>query len=763
MKFLDGMWEIKKGIKLNRARHAYEIHKNVNSLTVIAPTVLIKQKSDTLNIPILTITISSPLKDVIKVKITHYDGKIYKEPRFDINEDSNVEVFIEENEDFAKLTSGNTSVIINKGNLWSIGYYYNEEYLTSSEEHGAAYIIDENGKCHIREMLNISPRECIYGLGERFTAYVKNGQTVNMWNEDGGTCTEISYKNVPFFISNRKYGVFVNDSGFVSYEVGTEVVSKTQFSIQDETLEYYFIASGSIKGVIENYTTLTGKPALPPAWSFGLWLSTSFSTDYDDTTINSFIDGMIDRGIPLNVFHFDCFWMKAFRWCNMEFDDENFKNPKEFLSKIKDRGIKICVWINPYVGQLSSMFEEGKKNGFFIKRTNGDVWQCDMWQSGMAVVDFTNPKACKWYAEKLENLIDLGVDTFKTDFGERIPWQNVEFYNGADPIRMHNYYSYIYNKCVFEVLEKRFGKDKALVFARSGTLGGQKFPVHWGGDSTANYESMAETLRGGLSLSMSGYSFWSHDIGGFETTATPDLYKRWVAFGLFSSHSRLHGSKTYRVPWDFDKESVEVLRFFTNLKCSLMPYLFSQSVHAHNSGVPVLRSMIMEFEDDLSCTYLDLQYMFGDNLLVAPIFNDKSTASYYLPKGKWTNIINNKLIEGEKWIEEKHEYLSIPVLARENSIIPFGNNKDRCDYKYMDNITFHIYEISDNSSIEFAIFDTEASLVCKVKALRICDNITVRVSDAPYKWKVILHINGTMHIVEADANQKEIKYLLNKY
>ena len=760
MKFLDGMWEIKKGVKINRARHVYEVHKNKNSLTLIAPTTLIKQNSDTLNISLLTITISSSLEDVIKVRVVHHDGKVDRGPHFDINEKSDIKIFIEENDDILKFTSGKVSVVIKKCETWFMGYYYNGEYLTSSEEHGIAYIIDEKENTHIREMLNISPNEYIYGLGERFTAYLKNGQTVNMWNEDGGTCTEIAYKNVPFFISNRKYGILVNDSGPVSYEIGTEVVSKTQFSIQDEVLEYYFIASNSMKGVIENYTTLTGKPALPPAWSFGLWLSTSFTTDYDEKVVNSFIDGMIDRNIPINVFHFDCFWMKAFRWCDMKFDDKNFEDPKAILQRIKNKGIKICVWINPYVGQLSEMFEEGKKNGYFIKKTNGDIWQWDRWQAGMAVVDFTNPKACEWYSKKLEDLIDFGVDTFKTDFGERIPYENIEYYNGADPLKMHNYYTYLYNQCVFGVLEKRFGKDKALVFARSGTIGGQKFPVHWGGDSTATYESMAETLRGGLSLSMSGYAFWSHDISGFETTATPDLYKRWVAFGLLSSHSRLHGSKSYRVPWNFDEESVDVLRKFTNLKCELMPYIFTQSVYAHNTGIPILRSMVMEFENDETCKYLDLQYMFGDNILVAPIFNDKSVASYYLPAGKWTNIINNKLYdcsESGKWIiEEKHDYMNMPVLAKNNSIIAMGNNNKKCDYEYLDNINYHIFEPSDY--IEIKIYSIENNLVAIVKVKVENNSVRIETTNAPYNWKATLHIKGNIHTLDGNKNQKELVF-----
>jgi alpha-D-xyloside xylohydrolase len=212
-----------------------------------------------------------------------------------------------------------------------------------------------------------------------------------------------------------------------------------------------------------------------------------------------------------------------------------------------------------------------------------------MWQPGMAIVDFTNPKACDWFASKLELLLDMGVDCFKTDFGERIP-TDVVYYDGSDPVKMHNYYTYLYNKVVFELLERKRGKGEAVLFARSATVGGQKFPVHWGGDCWSDYESMAESLRGGLSLTMSGFGFWSHDIGGFESTSTPDVYKRWCAFGLLSTHSRLHGSSSYRVPWAYDEEAVQVVKFFTRLKASLMPYLFRNAIETSKLGVPSMRS-----------------------------------------------------------------------------------------------------------------------------------------------------------------------------
>ena len=438
------------------------------------------------------------------------------------------------------------------------------------------------------ERLDLGVGELVYGLGERFTPFVKNGQSIDIWNEDGGTSTEQSYKNIPFYLTNKGYGVFVNHPEKVSFEVGSEKVTKVQFSVPGECLDYFIIGGESMKEVIENYTSLTGKPALPPAWSFGLWLTTSFTTNYDEATVTEFVDGMTERDIPLRVFHFDCFWMKDFNWCDFEWDTRVFPDPKGMLKRLKEKDLKICVWINPYIAQESKLFDEGMENGYLLKKANGDVWQWDMWQPAMAIVDFTNPEACTWYSRKLKELIDMGVDCFKTDFGERIP-TDVVYFDGSDPYKMHNYYTQMYNKVVFDTIKENKGENEAVVFARSATAGGQQFPVHWGGDCEANYESMAESLRGGLSLCMSGFGFWSHDIGGFESTSTADVYKRWGAFGLLSSHSRLHGSTSYRVPWLYDEEACDVVKFFTNLKCSIMPYLYniSSSITRRNSSYEI--------------------------------------------------------------------------------------------------------------------------------------------------------------------------------
>jgi alpha-D-xyloside xylohydrolase len=469
----------------------------------------------------------------------------------------------------ASYTSGALSARVSQVGDWAVEFLGGGRRLTGSGWRAMAIIETDEGQHYLREQLNLGVDQLVYGLGERFGPLVKNGQVVDMWNADGGTASEQAYKNVPFFLTNAGYGVFVNHPGLVSFEVASEVVSRVQFSVEGQSMQYFLIYGPTPKEILRKYTAMTGRPARLPAWSFGLWLSTSFTTSYDEGTVTGFVDGMAERDLPLHVFHFDSFWMREFSWCDFEWDARLFPGPRGMLARLKERGLKICVWINPHIAQRSALFAEGKAKGYLLRRPNGDVWQWDRWQPGMAIVDFTNPDAQEWYAAKLSALLDMGVDCFKSDFGERIP-TDVTYFDGSDPARMHNYYTFLYNQTVFAVLREQRGEGEAVLFARSATAGSQPFPVHWSGDSESSFAAMGESLRGGLSLGMSGFGYWSHDIGGFEGAPDPALFKRWVAFGLLSSHSRLHGNSSYRVPWLIDEEAVDVLRTFTKLKARLM-------------------------------------------------------------------------------------------------------------------------------------------------------------------------------------------------
>ncbi|WP_270567280.1 alpha-xylosidase [Clostridium beijerinckii] len=745
MKFSNGCWLDKPGYQIFSPQEVYSTKIEEDVLTLYAPCNKINQRGDTLKGPVITYKISSPMKNVIRVRAYHFMGQQKKSPNFEIYKDEEVNSLIEENEKNIIFKSGDLKAVIDK-DVFQMSFYKRDKKLTSSMPRGLAYVntaeervfmkVPEEG-VFMKEELQLSVGELVYGLGERFTPLVKNGQSIDIWNEDGGTSTEQSYKNIPFYITNKGYGVFVNHPERVSFEVGSEKVTKVQFSVPGEYLDYFIIGGESMKEVVENYTTLTGKPALPPAWSFGLWLTTSFTTNYDEETVNSFVDGMADRDLPLRVFHFDCFWMKDFNWCNFEWDNKVFPDPKGMLTRLKEKGLKICVWINPYIAQESKLFDEGMEHGYLIKKPNGDVWQWDLWQPAMGIVDFTNPDACKWYSGKLKELIDMGVDCFKTDFGERIPTE-VEYFDGSDPYKMHNYYTQIYNKVVFETLKENLGDDEAAVFARSATVGGQKFPVHWGGDCEANYESMAESLRGGLSLCMSGFGFWSHDIGGFESTATADVYKRWVAFGLLSSHSRLHGSSSYRVPWLYDEEACDVVRFFTKLKCSIMPYLYNIANDASKRGIPTMRAMMLEFQDDLACNYLDEQYMLGDSILVAPIFNEEGEANYYLPEGMWTNFISGKKYKGGRWIRERHDYLSVPMMVKENSLIAVGNESSKPDYNYRENVSILAYELKENKKTATSVVDMKGNKVLEVEVTKNEKSIIIESIGTEGEWSLVL-------------------------
>jgi len=324
------------------------------------------------------------------------------------------------------------------------------------------------------------------------------------------------------------------------------------------------------------------------------------------------------------------------------------------------------------------------------------VWQWDLWQAGQAVVDFTNPAARSWFQSKLRPLLEMGVDSFKTDFGERIP-TDVVYHDGSDPEQMHNLYAQLYNQTVFELLEEH-APGNSVVFARSATVGGQTMPVHWGGDNTSSFESMAESLRGGLSLGLSGFGFWSHDIGGFEGLPDPAVFKRWVAFGLLSSHSRLHGNESVRVPWAFDEEAVDVTRAFARLKLRLMPYLYSVAHEANDHGWPMMRAMLLEFPDDRTCLPLDLQYMLGGNLLVAPVFSAAGEVQFYLPAGRWTNLFTGEVVQGPVWRSEQHGFDSLPLFVREGSVLVTGAREDTTDYDYQDGATVTVYALAEGAT-----------------------------------------------------------------
>lgn len=713
MKLTDGFWGLRPGVTALYGHEAYDIWETTDTvdgpgLMVTAPTKIIERRGDTLNRPVLTVTLSSPLEGVVRVRIAHHTGGAVP-TGFELPGAVGGAAQVEVTDDAGVVRSGSLAATIRRGSPWSLEFTSAGRRLTGSgrKAQGFAHVdadapvdrgpVDLPGvkptareRTFVHEQLDLGVGELVYGLGERFGPLVKNGQTIDIWNADGGTASEQAYKNVPFYVSSRGYGVLVNDPGRVAFEVGSEAVERVQFAVSGEVLEYFVFDGPTPKDALSRYTALTGRPPVVPAWSYGLWLSTSFTTDYDEETVTGFLDQMAARELPISVFHFDCFWMREFNWCDFEWDPRVFPDPDGMLRRLHERDIRVSVWLNPYIGQRSPLFDEARRGGYLVRRADGSVWQWDMWQAGMALVDFTNPDAVAWYQAKLRTLVAQGVDCFKTDFGERIP-TDVVWADGADPERMHNLYAQLYNRAVHDVLVEERGAGEAVLFARSATAGGQTMPVHWGGDSTSTYASMAETLRGGLSLAMSGFAHWSHDIGGFEGTPDAGVYKRWTAFGLLSTHSRFHGSQSYRVPWLFDEEAVEVTRRFTALKMRLMPYLHAAGLEAAATGVPVMRPMALEFPDDPATAYLDRQYMLGPDLVVAPVFSADGEVDLYLPEGTWTHLLTGERVAGGRWRRERHDVLSLPLYVRPGAVLPWGAREDRPDYDYLDGLTLRVF------------------------------------------------------------------------
>ncbi len=695
MKFTDGYWSIRPGLTVLRPACVDDVVAGNRSLSVYAPTAVVRHRGDTLNRPLVTITLSSPAEGVIAVRIEHWQGTLPARPAFDLvgaGDGHPVTTSVPDDPAApAVLRSGPLEARVARGEGWSLEFVENGRPLTRSGRRSVGVVTDADGRQYVHEQLSLGVGEHVYGLGERFGAFVKNGQAIDIWNADGGTSSEQAYKNVPFYLSDAGYGVFVNHPELVSFEVGSEIVSQVQFSVEGQTLEYLVIAGPTPTDVLRRYTALTGRAPQVPAWSFGLWLSTSFTTDYDEATVMGYIDGMAERGLPLSVFHFDCFWMRAFHWSDFVWDPATFPDPAGLVGRIRERGLKVCVWINPYIAQRSYLFAEGAEHGYLVKRADGSVWQWDMWQAGMGLVDFTNPDAAAWFTGKLRDLLDVGVDCFKTDFGERIP-TDVVWHDGSDPQRMHNFYAQAYNQAVFDLLVRERGEGEAVLFARSATAGGQRLPVHWGGDCESTFAAMAESLRGGLSLAASGFGYWSHDIGGFEGMPDPAVFKRWIAFGLLSSHSRLHGSGSPRVPWVFDDEAVDVLRLFTKLKLSLMPYLMSAARTVTTDGTPMMRPMLLEFPDDPTAAFLDRQYMLGPDLLVAPVMSTDGSVTFYLPAGIWTHYLTGETVEGGRWLTRSHGFDSLPLYVRPGAVIPVGAVDDRPDYTWAEDVTLRVYQ-----------------------------------------------------------------------
>ncbi len=531
----------------------------------------------------------------------------------------------------------------------------------------------------VNPVLTIAPGERIYGCGESFGALNKVGQKVQiMVTDPQGPETDGQYKPVPFYFSNRGYGIFMHTSAPVTADFGASYIGAQRLFMADEQIDF-FVFFGSPKDILNEYTNITGKSPMLPLWTFGTWMSriTYFSQEEGLEIAKQ----LRQNKIPSDVIHFDTGWFGVDWQCDYEFAKDRFKDPKGMLDQLKRDGFHTCLWQLPYFTPKNRFFRELVDGGMAVKNAAGSLPYED------AVLDLSNPKTVKWYQDKIANLIRLGVGAIKCDFGEAAPYDGF-YYSGRGGLYEHNLYPVRYNKALFEAVKANSGEG--VIWARSAWAGSQRYPLHWGGDAATTNTGMLGDLRGGLSFGLSGFSFWSHDMGGFVTASPEDIYRRWLPFGFLSSHTRAHGAPPTE-PWLISESFTKAFRQAAEMKYKLMPYVYAQAKDCSERGLPMVRALLVEFPEDPGAWLVEDEYMFGSQILVAPLLESGNSRTCYLPKGKWIDYQTGKVYEGGYQTIKVGEIPAV-ILVRDGSLIPHVPLAQRTDQIQWDKVEWKVYK-----------------------------------------------------------------------
>lgn len=593
---------------------------------------------------------------------------------------------LEECEDTFLLTTSSIRITVGKpsGQIRAAWLDSGEEFFAQRRENFQTddihdlSLADMEGAYACFEALELDADELIYGLGERFDSLVRNGRAVDFHNKDAvGTTSPRTYVNIPFYMSTKGYGLFLNTGARVDWQIGTRDASALQLCVADDQLDYFVIGGRTPKEILHSYCTLTGFPKLPPLWSFGLWMSRNSYVSWD--VVEDVAANVRKYDIPCDVLHLDTAWFGRAWNCDLKFSEERFPDPEGHMAKLKEDGFHISLWQYNFIppNADNTHYLEAAEHGYLSQNAQGQPYQlpeeCEGGWVKDVTVDFSNPEAREWYAEKIRGLIRMGAGAIKTDFGEGIAEEAL--YHSIQGRHFHNLYSLVYNHTVFNATRDVSGEN--IVWARSGTAGSQRYPLHWGGDSQCSFEALAGTLRGALTIGISGIPFFSHDIGGFIGTPDDELYVRWAQLGLFSSHSRCHGcgDHNHREPWMFSQEACEVFRFYDKLRYSLMPYIWSEAEKCTHTGLPMMRALYLEYPEDRNVWHIDDQYLFGDSLLIAPVLKPLSKTSFrdiYLPRGVWFDYFTGQRTESAgQWIRRKVDLATMPIYVKEGTVLRY--------------------------------------------------------------------------------------------
>ena len=526
----------------------------------------------------------------------------------------------------------------------------------------------------INPVFFLSPGERIYGCGESFTSLNKVGQKVHLYVTDPqGPETDGMYKPVPFYFSNRGYGIFMHTSAPATCDFGASYIGAQRLFMADETMDF-FIFLGEPKDILDEYTNLTGKSPMLPLWTFGTWMSRiTYFSQQEGLDIAA---KLRENRIPADVIHFDTGWFGVDWQCDYEFAHDRFPNPVAMLKKLKKEGFHTCLWQLPYFTPKNRYFKELVDNNMHVRNAMGGMPYED------AVLDLSNQQTVKWYQDKIAHLIQQGVGAIKCDFGEAAPFNGL-YASGRTGLYEHNLYPLRYNKALWEAVRDNAGEG--VIWARSAWAGSQRYPLHWGGDAATNDIGMMGDLRGGLSLGLSGFSFWSHDMGGFVTASPEDIYRRWLPFGFLSSHTRAHGAPPTE-PWLISESFTDAFRRCAEMKYALMPYVYAQAKDCSNRGLPMLRALFVEYPHDAGAWLVEDEYMFGSQILVAPLMESGTSRTCYLPEGKWIDYQTGKVYEGGYRHITAGEIPCV-ILVRDGSLIPHvpvAQSTDKIDWSKME-------------------------------------------------------------------------------
>ncbi|WP_372772594.1 alpha-xylosidase [Mangrovibacterium sp.] len=549
-----------------------------------------------------------------------------------------------------------------------------DQFFPARHDAFALAYVEENGQVRSTTMsFHCEPDECFAGTGERFTKMDLVGQTFQLKNQDGqGVNNRRTYKNVPFLLSSRKYGVFMHTTAHSKFSVADHSSRSVQLLSEEPSLDVFFIGGDSPEEILYNYRCLTGFPTMLPLWSFGTWMSRM--TYFSEDEVNEICDRMRKEDFPCDVIHLDTGWFVTDWLCEWKFNPERFPDPVRFVKNLRQNGYKVSLWQMPYIAAAAEQHDEALANKYMcvLEQTEKQGGSNFSALDYAGTIDFTYPKAVEWYKGLLRELLEMGVVCIKTDFGEDIHMQ--ARYHGMEAEKLNNLYALLYQKAAYEITQQVTGDG--IVWARAGWAGCQRYPLHWGGDSACSWDGLAGSLKGGLHLGLSGFGYWSHDVPGFHSVpdfmnsvVPDDLYVRWTQFGVFSSHLRYHGTSK-REPYEFPNIA-GIVRKWLKLRYALIPYLVQQSELTTQSGYPILRSLVFHHPDDQMCWHIDNQYYFGDHFLVAPVMNSENKRDVYLPEGEWINFFTGDQVPGGRWLKEFECPLDeMPVWVKAGSEIP---------------------------------------------------------------------------------------------